>query len=312
MPDFIAKNFFIKLASVLLAVIVWTMVQGEVTTTRDFSNVRYDLLVSPSMTVTNRDHGRLKVTLSGPKDIMRDITSPSIKVEHDLRGIKTAGAVVFTLDEEDFTIPSRVQITRIEPRRLNVALDQVVEKELPVKVRFMGRPERGYEVKDFIINPSVVRVTGPRSRLEKLKEIESHNILLTGRTRSFVQTVALKTLLREGRVGEIRHVDVYVKVEPELMQRVWEQVPLAIVQNPGVSVPVRCKISSVQVKAEGSRELVEKLRETDFRAYVDVSDLKPGDYQLPVSVIPVPGLLILSTAPGEVEVHIADRLESAK
>ena len=305
--NFITANLAIKLASVLLAVIVWTMVQGEITTTRVFHKVPYDLEIAPSMVIEKRDKS-LRITLTGPQDVMRDITAKSIQVVHSLRSIETPGAVQFTLSDDDFSVPARTQVLEVQPKGIKVVLDRLLEKELPVKVQFIGKPEKGYQARDFVVNPTVMRVIGPQQKLETLSYIETQPILLTGRTRSFVQTVALKPLLRDNR--ESQYVDVYVKVEAELVKKTLEKIPVALLQQPGVGTSVEFEDTSIQVTLEGSEDLVEKIRDTDLKAYVDITDLKPGKYQLPVHIIPVQGLQILGFSPQAVEVEILRKLES--
>lgn len=308
--NWITRDFAIKFSSILLAVVVWTMVQGEITTKRVFEGVPYQLEVSPSMVVVAQDVKNLRITLVGPQDVMRDAVRNPIQVLHRLRGITNPGAVQFTLSNEDFTIPARTQVADVSPKQLNVVLDQLVEKELPVKVQFMGKPEKGFQMRNFVVNPTVVKVAGPKQKLERLSEIETQSVLLTGRTRSFVQTIALKPLLKGRRGGKLQHVDVFVKVDQELSKKTLDHVRLTVLQEPGIETTVRFAISPVKITLEGSVDVVEKIRDSDFKAYVDVTDLKPGRYQLPVTVLPAQGLSILQIDPRIVDVEVLGKLEA--
>lgn len=298
------SNLTIKFSSILLAVIVWMMVHGEITTTRVFHKIPYHLEIAPSMVVLKRDFKNLRLTLAGPQDVMRDITEKSIQVVHNLKEIEMPGAVQFSISDGDFNLPARTEVLEVHPKQINVVLDRLMEKELPVKVQFMGKPERGYQLRDFIVSPTVTRVIGPQQKFESLSQIETQPILLTGRTRSFVQTVALKPLISDDRLSETQYVDVYVKVEPELSKKILERVPVVLLQEPGIGTSVEFAKASIQVTLEGSSDLVEKLRDTDLKAYVDITDLKPGKYQLPIYIIPMPGLNILNFSPQAVEIEI--------
>ena len=310
LQDLILSNLPIKISSIVLAAIVWTMVQREITTKRVFYGVPYRLDLSPSMVVVKSDAKTLRVTLAGPQDVIHDANKNSIQVVRNLMGIENAGSVHFALSDKDFTIPARAQILDVHPKQLEVVLDRLVEKELPVKVNFAGRPDKGYQVKDTVINPSVVDVIGPQKILEGLSQIKTQPILLSGRTRSFVQTVALEPIFEDNRSTQLKPVDVYVKIEQEWTERRFAQVSLVSLQGPLMGSSVRFSTPSVTVKAEGSRELIDKLRDSDVRAYVDTSDLKPGTYQLPVYVLPIQGLMIKAVEPKVVDVEITGKLES--
>lgn len=310
-PGWFHRNLLLKVSSILLAVVVWNMVRGEITTTKVFHRMPYQLEVASSMAVVGRNVRTLRATLSGPRDIMRDTLKKSIRVVHDLKSIDHPGAVQFPLTSEDFLLPPGVELLDVYPKQLSVVLDRLIEKELKVKGRLVGKPGSGFQLKECSINPIMVKVTGPQQKLEKLTEIETQPVLLTGRTRSFIQTAALKPLLDDGHHPKIQHVDVYVKIQVELAKKTFEHVPLAALQGPGAGgEPVRFTVPAVQVILEGSSDLLEKVREVDVRAYVDVADLKSGKYQLPVHILPMQGLSFVSVEPNVVEVEVVGKLEA--
>jgi YbbR domain-containing protein len=309
LPEILSRDWIIKLASILLAGVVWTMVQGEVTVQKAFEGVKYQLNLAPSMVITKAEVKTFRVVVSGPQDVIRDLKKNSIKISHGLKGVQTPGVVLFSIAKEDIIVPSRVQILSVSPRKLSVTLDKVVEKEVRVNVEFEGRPEEGLQMKDHVVNPTVVRIKGPEHILNGLKEIATDAIWLSGRTRSFVQTVSLKRIFDEDQNQELPHVDVFVKIEPKDMKTTLENVPVAVLQGKSLDSSVSISKSRVQVVLEGPESLVSKIRSSDMKAYVDVTDLKPGKYQLPVSFIPVQGANILEIKPAVVEIEIKRKLE---
>jgi len=309
LPEILSKDWIIKLASILLAVVVWTMVQGEVTVQKTFEGVKYQLNLDPSMVITNAEVKSFRVVVSGPQDVIRDFKKNSIKISHNLKGVQTPGVVLFSIAKEDISVPSRVQILSLSPRKLSVTLDRIVEKEVRVNVEFEGHPEEGLKMKDHVVNPTVVKIRGPERILSGLKEIPTDTVWLSGRTRSFVQTVSLKRIFDEGRNQELPHVDVFVKIEPKEMKITLENVPVAVLQEKNLDSTVSISKGRVQVVLEGPEGIVSKLRSSDLKAYVDVTDLKPGKYQLPVSLIPEQGVNVLEIKPAVVEIEIGRKLE---
>lgn len=307
LPKFLTYNVVVKLSSVVLAVIVWMMVQGEVTMEKVFHGVRYKLEMSPSMVVTARDVEVLRVTLVGPRDTMQEVTSRAIHIVQDLREMKAPGLVRLSIAPEDIEVPQGVQVLDVHPKQLSITLDELVEKELPVKAQFVGKLEKGYQMKDFTINPSVVTVVGAKQKLEKLSAIETRPVILTGRTRSFVQTAPLRPLFKKHNPAQ--QVDVYVKVEQEMTQRVVENIPVVILQGPIGTQSFRLTTSVVRAHVEGPKDWLDKIRATDLKAFIDITELKPGKYQLPVNIMPIQGVTVTTIEPDVVEVEIFGKLE---
>lgn len=313
LPEIVSRDWMIKLASVLLAAVVWTMVQGEVTITKIFDDVHCHLTLAPSMVITDEEVKNFRVTVAGPQDVIRDLKKNTIKISHNLKSVQAPGVVLFSIAKEDIVVPNRVQIISVTPRKMSVTLDKVVEKELNVKVEFKGNPEEGLQMKDFVVNPTVVKINGPERILDSLKEISTEPIWLSGRTRSFVQTVSLRRIFDEDededQNQELPHVDVFVKIEPKDMKITLENISVAVLEAKSLNSSVNISKNRIQVVLEGPENIVSKLRSEDVKAYVDVTDLKPGKYQLPVSLIPVPGANVLEIRPAVVEIEIGGKLE---
>ncbi len=308
-PLWLHDNLLLKASSVLLAIVVWTMVRGEVRTTKVFHRVPYQLEIPSSMGIVEKSVRSLKITLAGPTDTMRDTLKNSIRVMHHLKGVQGPGAVQFPLTSEDFVLPTGVELLDVSPKYLNVVLDRLIDKELKVKPQFVGKPEQGFQIREHSVNPTIVKMTGPEGKLQKLTEIETQPILLTGRTRSFIQTVALKPLLDDIHHQKVQYVDVYVKIQTQLAKKTFEHVGLMTLQG-SKGEPVHFDPATVQVTLEGSSDFLEKISEGDIRAYVDVADLKSGKYQLPVNILPIQGASVVNIDPHVIEVEVIGPLET--
>lgn len=310
-PLWLHHNLLLKVSSILLSIVVWTMVRGEVRTTKVFHRMVYQLEIPSSMGVVEKSVRSLKITLAGPRDIMRDTLKNSIRIVHRLKGIQGPGAIQFQLTSEDFILPAGVELLDVYPKYLKVVLDRLIDKELKVKSQFVGNPGQGFQVREHSVNPTIVKVKGPEGKLQKLTEIETQPILLTGRTRSFIQTVALKPLLDDVHHEKVQYVDVYVKIQTQLSKKTFEPVGLMTLQG-SKGEPVRFEPSTVKVILEGSGDFLQKISDADIRAYVDVADLKSGKYQLPVNVLPLQGASVVNVYPHVVEVEVIGTLEAVE
>ncbi|MGL4985774.1 MAG: CdaR family protein, partial [Treponemataceae bacterium] len=117
---------------------------------------------------------------------------------------------VVTLKDEDFTayldlmpyteagtytVPVKIRLsneaTKInpiqietDPKLVSVILEEKLFSSLSIGIEFSGNLPEGYEVKSYNIDPVTVRVSGPKSVLEKTTPIFPITINLNGRQKS--------------------------------------------------------------------------------------------------------------------------------
>lgn len=76
---------------------------------------------------------------------------------------------------------------------LNVhVVDDVLEKEVPVKLSFTGSVKEGYKLSSTSIIPSTIMISGPTSIVEKVEEISVNNVNLNYLNNDYVIEVPLK------------------------------------------------------------------------------------------------------------------------
>jgi hypothetical protein len=86
-----------------------------------------------------------------------------------------------------------------------------VERELIVEPRLQGKPAPAYEVKEVLVTPAKVRVTGPASHVDALDKAQTETISIEGRRESFdVPHVAI--FISDPKVGVLERVNVHVTI----------------------------------------------------------------------------------------------------
>ncbi|KXK01501.1 MAG: YbbR-like protein [Acidobacteria bacterium OLB17] len=112
-------------------------------------------------------------------------------------------------------LPPGVKIDDIWPNRVQVKLERVEEKDVPVKIETTGELPSNLEVYSRSAMPARVMVRGPESVLKTLDAISTEKIDLKGRTGDFTLTQPLavtdsKATIQRGdvsvtfRIGEKR------------------------------------------------------------------------------------------------------------
>jgi hypothetical protein len=86
-----------------------------------------------------------------------------------------------------------------------------VQRELAVEPRVEGKPAANYEVKEIVVTPAHVRVTGPASHVNALEKAPTETISIEGRRESFdVPRTAIH--LTDPKVAVLDHVNVHVTI----------------------------------------------------------------------------------------------------
>ncbi len=169
MDRLLENDLAVKLVSVLLAVILWLQVAREVPETqRSIPGVPVEVrnlppgleavAVSPAtVTVVARGRGRSFVSL----------TEEDFVAQVDLSGAR-AGRAAYRVDR--VTVPKGVTLVGFSPEEVMVTLEEVAEKEVPVRVRIAGEPAGGFEAGTPAVVPALVVVRGRASLLAALRE----------------------------------------------------------------------------------------------------------------------------------------------
>jgi len=99
----------------------------------------------------------------------------------------------------------RASIVRIDPARITVRLEELMEQKLPVLVDVLDRPPQGYTIETTSSNPEYVKVTGPRSQVEQVARVVAP-FLLQGAKAEVVQSVTV--IPRDGQGRTVSNVEV--------------------------------------------------------------------------------------------------------
>lgn len=156
---------------------------------------------------------------------------------------------------------------------------------VPLQLKLVGEPPRGFSVASFQQNTDKVTVYGPQDVLNRMEYYEGPSVNLADLKEEKEYTIALDIPLRN-KVTQLdpAKVEVKINIVPSVTKTL-EQIPLSIVgQNDGfdtkVVLPENGKLNLV---VEGAPVLLDKVKAQDVQAILDVSNLPPGRHELPVT-----------------------------
>ncbi len=205
-------NWPAKLLSVFFALILWFFVTGEQTAEVGFSIPLELKNIPKGMMVVNDLPTLVDVRINGPRTILSRLRPSEIQLSVDLKGAKT-GVTTFRRLEERINIPTALKITRLSPSTIDVSLERIQEKRVPVTVVFSGKPDKGHRVSSAEAIPADVIVQGARWELKKIGEVLTTPVDIQGIRENISVSVPLDFQGKYASLKETRDVEIRVTLK---------------------------------------------------------------------------------------------------
>lgn len=189
--NWVTSNLKLKSVSLVLAISTWFFVKGITSDSRVVESVPLEIRVKPGMTLVQSSATMVTVVVRGTREDIRQSSRAELSAVLDLTNEDRTGAWQERLSPRAIRHPPRVAVVSVVPDQVTVRVDQMVDRELPVKLAFMGELPGGRELEQALATPPKVSVRGPKTLLDGLTTIETLPIDLTGRRVSFRERVDL-------------------------------------------------------------------------------------------------------------------------
>ena len=281
----LTHNKGLKLLSLVMAAISWTMIRDAISLEVVIPDIRLQIQTQPGMAILNQSAATVDVTVRGSQEDIQRL---------DPRRL----LVVIELPDTGGAMPSEIELTpglvrgvrgaravAVHPTRLHVALDRQAEKRIPVKARTTGAPLFG-EVERVTCEPGAVTLRGPAAKLKTTECVYTQPVDVEGRVESFTRRVALQAP-GDNWVAQMEPADVQVHVSlvTRTGGREWAAVPVKAVVDPGQAVAIDIDPATVDVAVSGRSNDLAQAEISRVHAVVDCVGLSvPGSYTLPVHV----------------------------
>ena len=188
------KDLALKVVALVLACVVWTFVSAprRERLRERLVTASIALVAVPSHLVITTDiPSGVAVRVRGRLSNLKALASQSLEASVDLSAIREAGEVEITLRPQYLNLPEDIEVLSIEPNKFRFRVEQLRRRAVTIRPFLVGEPPAGYVVGDATADPTRALVSGPASQILKLTEVTTDRIIMTGRTSTFVQSVAV-------------------------------------------------------------------------------------------------------------------------
>jgi len=178
------RNLYLKMFSLLLAVVCWFVVRSEEDLVRDLSAPIDYVNLPPALDLSGKVVDTLAIRLRGSEPALRTLNEDRLVTRIDLSRA-APGDQTIAITREMIRLPSGVELVRLTPDLVAIKIERLARREVPVVAEFAGRPARGYEKGAHWIEPPTVTVEGPASEVGRVTRATTGTILLEGQTADY-------------------------------------------------------------------------------------------------------------------------------
>lgn len=284
---FFKNNWVIKLASFLIAVVLWFAVVISMTPEQEYKitgvPITLDMensAVSKLQPISGQD-ATVTVVVKGKRSIVGGLTKNDVAVSGILNFVNAAGVHDVPLQVQKTDPNADFTIVRVEPLSVTITFDQVTSKTVPVKadVNITGVPD-GYIMNDPVLEYKEVTLTGPNTALSN---VEYCKITLKKEgtfTKDIVENLEISAYNAAGEKLEdtgLSYSTKTTKITVPILKEKTVNLTYEIINAPADLDTSQLKITLSQstLKVAAAEDLADSIDSISL-GYIDVKDLSPG------------------------------------
>lgn len=280
------KDIGLKIFSLAVALFLFLIANSQINQSVLTRSVPIEIQnIPPNRMVILPKALQATVTMKGPSILIKDSAVSSLRFIHALPS-DVGNTYTLILREEELQLPAGIEIVAIQPDLIELILDRVVEKKVPVEVTRIGHISDNVRLEKVEVTPPDVTIRGPETELDSINIIETQPIDF----REIEESVTLTRNLRAPAIyakASVKSVNVRIEVTNIEIEKRFTRVPVEI-RSSGKNA-LRVNPAEVDVEISGPRRAVRNLSSEDIVPFVRVADpvsrvVKKVEINLPANV----------------------------
>jgi YbbR domain-containing protein len=176
---YVFHNLSLKLVSLAMAAGLWLAVARN-----PIAEVELPVPIEfhhfpEKLEIASESIPQAQVRVRGPERVVRPLRPSDVHVEIDLTGAKP-GVRTFDLTARQVREPRDLEVVQIVPGQLRLTFDERLDRQVEVHPRVIGSFAPGLRVAQVIADPPVIKISGPRQRVEKAEAATTDPIDASG------------------------------------------------------------------------------------------------------------------------------------
>lgn len=176
------NNQFLKLFSIIAAVLFWFIIITNVTPDSDYAVKDIDVVISDSnailtkydLHVIDQKTKTIKIKVHGPRYLIGKLKPADFVVKPQLGNVKKAGTYNIPVAADLAVFDQRIRIKNINPANITVRFDKLVTKVMAVEPKINENAiANGYVADTMTANPSSIEITGPEWDVSRITKVQA-------------------------------------------------------------------------------------------------------------------------------------------
>lgn len=268
MKEKLTRNLGLKVLSIILAVLFWLVITNvdDPIGPRTFRNVPVQILNENVITKLGQVYDitegeTINFTIEARRTILDDLSAADFVVTADFAHLSDVNAVSINISCPRYG--DKVIVTDGKNQTMKISLESISSNKFKVDVMQKGEPVEGYFVGKKTASPNQVRVSGPKSRIDKIKEI-AVEVDVTGVSGSYHTVVRPKALDKDGKeidATKLQFSEDYITVGIDLYKKKTVNLQITASGEPAKGyVMTNMEYEPKTIEVAGEDEVLKNLR----------------------------------------------------
>lgn len=173
----ILNHLDLKLLSLIIAILIWIVVANvdNYKTTKQITGIEIEFTNGSAITEKNKvyevpEGTTIDVVVKGPRSVVEGLTKDDFKAVADLSKMSITNAVSVEVSAVRSSVEKEVTIV-YSNNAINVAVEDKVEKQLPITVKTSENVADGYAISNKTAAPNLITIKGAESIVNTISEV---------------------------------------------------------------------------------------------------------------------------------------------
>ncbi|HHT89159.1 MAG TPA: hypothetical protein GX002_09120 [Clostridiales bacterium] len=177
MKEKLTRNIGVKILSVILAALLWLVITNvnDPVQSKVFPDVPVTILNENLINTAKQSYDiiegdKVSFKVAARRSIIESLDKSDFEVTADFANLSNVNAVEIMITPKRFKDEIEI-VDRGDVRTLKISIEELSSKEFKVSVVDTGKVGDGYYLGPRSADPNIVRVDGPKSRVDKIKQV---------------------------------------------------------------------------------------------------------------------------------------------
>ena len=284
-----------------LAVFSWYLVSGR-ETVDTWIQVPVEMVNMPEGYVVRKGMvSRIDVRIRGPRPMIRTIDMRNAFYPLDLDGLE-AGLNQLEFETRNLNLSRAIQVIDIEPSRVDLLVDKVLSKRVPVHKQLVMNLHEDFELRGYDVRPSMVMLRGPQVMVDPMEAVDTQPVMVENpRPEPMELTVGLDL------PSEVESDPSRVSLQLDFREKRSEvalQIRVMALQPTGMALSLEPSAIKLTVSAPISVARDPALAEQVRVVAAHLGELPPGEHEVGYRVELPPGVTLMQSEPERIRVTL--------